>query len=120
MSDKHSDSHDVREHTQDCQDRLQCLTGFILSRWYNPDAECVNYNSDAFKSDAVCKNRYVLTLIGDDVFTHICSADQFAWNIMSELCSKCACRSGPQIPRRECSLQECSDGVRVSLGRVVN
>lgn len=119
MEGKREISPDAGERAQCCQDKQQCLEGFILSRWYNPDAGCVNYDSIGFESDAVCKNRYVLTMMGDDVFSHICSVDQLAWNIMSELCSECAYRSGPQIPRRECNLQEGSDGVHVSLARIV-
>lgn len=78
--------------------RGECLTRFILSRWYNPDCKSINYNSDWRHEDEICPSGFSLNIQGEDcLLNSICDADGFAWNTMEGACNKCKFRSGESI-----------------------
>lgn len=99
--------------------RKECLAKFILAREYNPDCECVNYNSDWKHEVEICPSG--LSICGlhisangeDDLLNHICEIDASVWNGMESRCNNCKFRDGESIKKMESPL-DTNDDVDVS------
>lgn len=77
--------------------RSECLTRFILSREYNPDAKSINYNSDLWHEERICPSGFALSIQGEVLLNSICDTDGFAWNTMAGSCNKCKFCGGESI-----------------------